>query len=301
LLILCHLDTVFPLGALDRQPIRERDGNFFGPGAYDMKASTAMTLTAIRLLRQAGKMPARPIIALFTSDEEIGSEASRALIETHARGKDLVLCLEPCLPDGSLKTWRKGTGAFQIRATGRAAHAGADHERGVNAIEEIARQIVALHKMTDYDVGTTINVGIVSGGTRANVVPDECRAVADVRVLTPEQGERLTAAIHGLKPALPGATLQVSGGLNRPPMPRTPLIAETFARAQAIAAGLGLAIGEGGTGGGSDANFVAPLGLPVLDGLGALGNGAHSEREHVVIASLPERAALLAAILSEWP
>jgi glutamate carboxypeptidase len=204
-------------------------------------------------------MPARPLTVLFTTDEEIGSESSRALIEAHARGKDLVLCLEPCLPDGSLKTWRKGTGSFTVRAAGRASHAGADHERGVNAIEEIARQIVALHAMTDYDRGTTLNVGVVAGGTRANVVPDECRAVADVRVLTPDEGERITAAVYGLRPALRGAQLHVTGGLNRPPMPRTALMAQTFGRAQAIAADLGLAVGEGGTGGGSDANFVAPL------------------------------------------
>jgi glutamate carboxypeptidase len=299
-LILVHLDTVYSLGTLARQPVREHDGKLYGPGVYDMKASSVMALTAIRMLQQAGRMPPRPITLLFTSDEEIGSESSRALIEAHARGKELALCLEPCLPDGSLKTWRKGTGSFTLRALGRATHAGADHERGVNAIEEIAHQIVALQAMTDYDRGTTVNVGVISGGTRANVVPDECRAVADVRVMTPEEGQRLTQAILALKPAVRGTQLQITGGVKRPPMPRTPLLAETFARAQAIAAGLGLAVGEGGTGGGSDANFVAALGLPVLDGLGAQGNGAHSEREHIVISSLPERAALLAALLTEW-
>ena len=299
-LILIHMDTVYPLGTLAGRPLREQDGKLYGPGVYDMKASAVLALTAVRLLQQAGRMPSRPLTALFTTDEEIGSESSRALIEAHARGKDLVLCLEPCLPDGSLKTWRKGTGSFTVRAAGRASHAGADHERGVNAIEEIAHQIVALQAMTDYDRGTTVNVGVVAGGTRANVVPDDCRAVADVRVLTPDEGERLTSAVYALKPALRGTQLHISGGVNRPPMPRTSLMAETFGRAQAIATGLGLAVGEGGTGGGSDANFVAPLGVPVLDGLGAQGNGAHSEREHVVIASLPERAALLAALLSEW-
>ena len=180
-----------------------------------MKASTVMTLTAVRLLQQAGQMPARPVTALFTSDEEIGSETSRELIETHARGKDLALCLEPALPDGSLKTWRKGTGSFQLRAAGRATHAGADHERGVNAIEEIAHQIVALQNMTDYEKGTTVNVGVVAGGTRANVVPSECQVVADVRVLTPEEGERLTAAIYRLQPVLRGAQLHIAGGLDR--------------------------------------------------------------------------------------
>jgi len=295
-----HLDTVYPLGTLARQPVREQDGSLYGPGVMDMKASVVMFVTAMRLLQRAGQMPQRTITALYTSDEEVGSETSRALIEAQAQGKDLALCLEPCLPDGSLKVWRKGVGSFTVQAVGRSTHAGADHERGVNAIEEMAHQVLALQAMTDYDSGTTVNVGVIGGGTRPNVVPNACQAVADVRVMTPAEGERLTRAIYALRPATRGADLHISGGLNRPPMPRTPLLAATFARAQGIAAALGITIGEGGTGGGSDANFVAPLGVPILDGLGALGNGAHSEREHVVIAHLPVRAALLAALLSEW-
>jgi glutamate carboxypeptidase len=266
----------------------------------DMKGSIAMLLTALRALREAGAWPNRPITALFSSDEETGSDTSRALIEALARRAELVLCLEPCLPDGSLKTWRKGVGDFEITVRGKAAHAGADHERGRNAIEELANQILAIQKLTDYAQGTTVNVGVVSGGSRSNVVPDFARAHVDLRVMTPAEGERVTAWMQQLKPVLNGTSIAVSGGINRPPMPRDERMAATFAHARSIASQLGMTLTEGGTGGGSDANFVAPLGIPVLDGLGALGNGAHSEREHVVIASLPERTALLAALLSNW-
>jgi len=300
ILVLCHMDTVYSLGTLARQPCRPVDGRLMGPGTMDMKGSIAMLLTALRAFRETGSWPRHPISALFTSDEETGSDTSRALIESLARRAELVLCLEPCLPDGSLKTWRKGVGDFEITVRGKAAHAGADHERGRNAIEELANQIIAIQKLTDYDKGTTVNVGVVVGGSRSNVVPDFARAQVDLRVMTSAEGGRITAWMQALKPALNGTSITVSGGINRPPMPRDERMAATFARARTIASRLGMALSEGGTGGGSDANFVAPLGVPVLDGLGALGNGAHSEREHVVIASLPERTALLAALLSDW-
>ncbi len=299
-LTLCHMDTVYSLGTLDRQPCHEVDGRLMGPGTMDMKGSIAMLLTALRAFRAAGAWPARPITALFTSDEETGSDSSRELIETLARRAELVLCLEPCLPDGSLKTWRKGVGDFEITVHGKAAHAGADHERGRNAVEELAHQIIAIQKLTDYTQGTTVNVGVVAGGSRSNVVPDHAQAQVDLRVMTAEEGNRIAEWMRQLKPVIPGTSIEVSGGLNRPPMPRDERMAATFARASALATRLGLSIGEGGTGGGSDANFVAPLGVPVLDGLGALGNGAHSEREHVVVDHLPERTALLAALLSDW-
>jgi glutamate carboxypeptidase len=300
ILILCHMDTVYSLGTLARQPCRQVDGRLMGPGTMDMKGSIAMLLTALRAFREMGAWPARPITALFTSDEETGSDTSRALIESLAQRAELVLCLEPCLPDGSLKTWRKGVGDFEITVRGKAAHAGADHERGRNAIEELANQILAIQKLTDYAQGTTVNVGVVAGGSRSNVVPDFARAHVDLRVMTAAEGDRITTWMQQLKPVLHGTSIAVSGGINRPPMPRDARMAATFERARGIAGRLGLTISEGGTGGGSDANFVAPLGVPVLDGLGALGNGAHSEREHVLIASLPERTALLAALLSDW-
>lgn len=300
ILTLCHMDTVYDLGTLASQPCREVDGRLMGPGTMDMKGSIAMLLTALRALQAAGAWPDRPITTLFTSDEETGSDTSRALIEALAGRAELVLCLEPCLPDGSLKTWRKGVGDFEITVRGKAAHAGADHERGRNAIEELAHQILAIQKLTDYDKGTTVNVGVVAGGSRSNVVPDLARARVDLRVMTPAEAERISAWMQQLKPIIAGTSLEVTGGLNRPPMPRDERMAATFARAKALAGRLGMPLNEGGTGGGSDANFVAPLGVPLLDGLGALGNGAHSEREHVLIAHLPERTALLAALLSNW-
>ena len=300
ILIMCHMDTVYDLGTLARQPIREVEGKLYGPGVIDMKASLALLLVVLQQLRAHDRWPSRPITALFTSDEEIGSEHSRALIERLAREHALVLCLEPALSGGALKTERKGIGAMTIVTKGRATHAGADHENGRNAIEELAHHILAAQHLTDYAAGTTVNVGVVNGGTRANVVPDEARAEVDFRVASAAEAERLRGWRESRKPVTRGASVAVSGGLNRPPMPRDATMIATFARAQQIAELIGIKLTEGSTGGGSDANFVAPLGVPVLDGLGAQGNGAHSEREHVLIHSLPERAALLAALLTEW-
>ncbi|MGQ0604797.1 MAG: M20 family metallopeptidase [Anaerolineales bacterium] len=300
ILFMCHMDTVCSLGTLARQPIRESDGKLYGPGVIDMKASLALTLIVLAQLRAHDHWPTRPITALFTSDEEIGSDHSRTLIEKLAQESELVLCMEPALAGGALKTERKGIGDMTILTKGRATHAGADHENGRNAIEELAHHILAAQTLTDYGQGTTVNVGVISGGTRANVVPDEARAEVDFRVATPAEAERLQTWMRTRQPVMRGTSVAVTGGLNRPPMPRDAVMEATFARAKAIAGELGMTLTEGSTGGGSDANFVAPLGVPVLDGLGAQGNGAHSEREHILIASLPERAALLAALLTEW-
>jgi glutamate carboxypeptidase len=301
ILIMCHMDTVYDLGTLARQPIREMDGKLLGPGAIDMKASIAMTLTALRLLKHNRLWPERPLTALFTSDEETGSEHSRALIERLANEAALVLCMEPCLAGGALKTARKGIGEMTILTRGRATHAGADHENGRNAIAELAHHILAAQALTNYELGTTVNVGVVSGGTRSNVVPDEARAEVDFRVAVPEEETRLLEWMRARQPVIPGCAVTVTGGLNRPPMPRDATMQATFARAKAIAkTALGVELTEGSTGGGSDANFVAPLGVPVLDGLGAAGNGAHSEREHILIDSLAERTAVLAALVCGW-
>jgi glutamate carboxypeptidase len=300
ILLLCHMDTVYDLGTLARQPCYEVGNKLMGPGALDMKASIAMSLIAFDTLKTHRQWPPRPIAALYTSDEEISSVSARLLIERLAREAALALCLEPCLADGSLKTWRKGVGNFEITVRGKATHAGADHENGRNAIEELAHHVLAIQALTDYEKGTTVNVGVISGGSRPNVVPEEARAHVDMRVMTAEEGERITAWMKGLQPRREGFNLEVQGGLNRPPMPRDETMRATFKKAQQIAETLGLKLGEGGTGGGSDANFVAPLGVPVLDGLGPLGYGAHSKREHVIITSLPERTALLASLLTEW-
>jgi glutamate carboxypeptidase len=237
---------------------------------------------------------------LFTSDEEIGSGSSRALIEKLAAQSDLVLVLEPGLLDGSVKTWRKGVGEFTLRVRGLAAHAGGDHEKGRNAIEEISHQVLTIQKMTDYSKGTTLNVGMIRGGIASNVVPDEASAEVDMRVMQPGEAERISAAILALKPVLDGTSLEVTGGLNRPPMPYNDTIKATFEKIREIASKENINLKAGGTGGASDANFVASLGIPVLDGLGPAGGEYHSEREFIFRDSLAERAKLLAAILHEW-
>jgi len=300
ILLLFHLDTIFPLGTLAKMPFYAKDDKIYGPGVSDMKGGIVVGLTTIAGLIEAGQMPDRPITALFTSDEEIGSQTSRTLIEKLARESTLVLVLEPAMPDGAIKTWRKGVGDFTVRVHGRAAHAGGDHEKGRNAIEEMAHQVLAIQKLTDYAKGTTLNVGVIRGGVTTNVVPDEAAAEVDLRVMQPGEAERITATLHALKTVLGGTSIEVTGELNRPPMPFDDRMKATFKKAKTVAARAGLELKASGTGGASDANFVAPLGIPVLDGLGPAGEGAHSDREYILAASLPERARLLSALLSEW-
>jgi len=299
ILLLAHMDTVFPLGTLAKMPFYEKDGKVFGPGVSDMKGGIVVALTALAMALETGSL-AHPVTALFTSDEEIGSGTSRSLIEKISSGSALVLVLEPAMLDGSVKTWRKGVGEFTIRVRGRAAHAGGDHDKGRNAIEEIAHQVLAIQKMTDYSKGTTLNVGVIRGGIASNVVPDEASFEVDLRVMQPGEAERISAEIQALTPVLDGTTLEVTGGLNRPPMPYNDMIKATFNKVKAIAANVNIELKASGTGGASDANFVAPLGIPVLDGLGPAGGEYHSEREFIFRNSLPERAKLLATILSEW-
>ncbi len=297
-LLLCHMDTVWDLGTVAEWPVRIEGGKLYGPGALDMKGGIVNALWAMRALRELNLWPGRPVTLLVNSDEETGSHTSRPVIEAEALKHEIVFVLEPSVPpDGALKTWRKGVGMYRIAVTGRAAHAGADHERGVNAIEELAHQILTVQGFTDYQAGTTLNVGVVGGGTRSNVVPAEAWARVDVRAMSAEEATRIDARMHGLKPHLPGTTVQVSGGLNRPPMVRTPHIVALYKKAEALAAEMGFDIAESGTGGGSDGNFTAALGVPTLDGLGVAGDGGHAVDEHVVVSSLPERAALLAAMI----
>ena len=204
------------------------------------------------------------------------------------------------MPDGTIKTWRKGVGDFVVTVRGRAAHAGSDHQLGRNAIEELARQILVIQNLTNYGKGTTLNVGVIRGGTATNVVPEEAVAEVDLRIMEPSEAERILVALHALKPTLDGTTITITGELNRPPMPFNDMMEATFEKARKLAAGIGMGLRASGTGGASDANFVAPMGIPVLDGLGAVGDGGHSEREFILKNSLPERAALLATILREW-
>lgn len=299
LLVMTHIDTVWPIGTIERLPFRIEDGIARGPGVFDMKASVAMMLEAIRLIQDKG-LSHRPIRWLINTEEEVGSPVSRVLIEDLASDSEYVLCLEPPVPpDGALKTSRKGVGRFSMRIRGRAAHAGADPEKGISAVQELANQIHYLHSLTDYRLGTTVNVGVVHAGTRPNVIAAEATAEIDLRVATMEEAERVVAAILGAKPRLPGAEVTVEGGLNRPPMERTPRIVAAFERAREIGRSMGLELTEAGTGGGSDGNFTAALGVPTIDGLGCPGEGGHAEHEHIQLSGLVERTALLAGLLSQ--
>jgi glutamate carboxypeptidase len=298
-LVLGHFDTVWPVGQISRMPVEQRDGRLYGPGVLDMKAGLAIALTAIRVITRHVPDEARPRITLLaTSDEEVGSASSRAEIERLARESAAVLVFEPALPGGALKTSRKGVGEFDITATGVSAHAGANPELGASAVHELARAIVAVQALSDSSRGRSINVGVVEGGTRSNVVAERATAKVDVRVTRMDDAPIVEAAFAALRPADPRVTLRVTGGINRPPMERTEGVATLFELAAQAARDMGQTIGEGGTGGASDGNFTAALGVPTLDGLGAIGDGPHALHEHVVVDALAGRAALAAAILA---
>ncbi len=296
-LLLGHFDTVWPVGQIARMPIELRDGRLHGPGTFDMKAGIGLGLQAVRALTAGGALRGR-VAMLWTTDEETGSGTSRALVEREALASDAVLVLEPALPGGAVKTSRKGCGQFELSAHGVAAHAGVDPGKGVSAIGEIARQILAIEALADLPRGVSVNVGVVSGGSRPNVVAEEARAIIDVRAPTAAQADAIMRAFSALRPQLPGARLELTGGFERPPMERTEGVARLYEDARAVAAELGIALEEGGTGGGSDGNFCAALGVPTLDGMGAVGDGAHALHEHVEIASLPIRAAILAGLIA---
>lgn len=298
-LVLCHFDTVCPIGTIARRPFRIESDRAYGPGVYDMKASLVLVEFALRALKSRGESPRRPIILLFTSDEEVGSPTSRDLIEQTCRTCEYVLVMEPPLGNGRLKTGRKGVGRWTIDVTGRSAHAGVEPEKGVNALVELAHQILAITALADPSAGTTVNVGRAEGGTKTNVVPEHASAAIDVRVTTQAEARRVASVLAALQPVLPGAELHVEGGLNRPPMERTEGVARLYEQARRLGLTLGLDLGEGSTGGGSDGNFTAALGVPTLDGLGTPGDGAHAEHEHIQIPALPERAALLATLLRD--
>lgn len=297
ILLLGHFDTVWKVGQLEAMPLREVDGRLHGPGVFDMKAGIALGMLATRALFERGA-PRRRLVMLWTTDEETGSATSRVLLEEEARRSDAVLVLEPSLPGGAVKTSRKGCGEYELIVRGISAHAGIDPSKGASAVRELVRQVLRLEALQDPARGVTLNVGVVSGGTRPNVVPDEARALIDVRVPTQADAVSLDSRLRRLAPELAGTTLEIHGGIDRPPLERSPHVARLYALARAIAAELGRDLEEGGTGGGSDGNFTAALGVPTLDGLGAVGDGAHARHEHVVTRDLPWRAALLAGIVS---
>ena len=298
-LVLGHLDTVYPLGTIEKMPFRAAGGRAWGPGTFDMKGGLVMALCAIDALQTAAIRPSKRLVFLWTSDEEIGSATSRKLIESEARRSKAVLVLEPSLgSEGRLKTSRKGVGSAELLVTGRAAHAGINPEDGVNAVHELALQIERLIAMNDPRRGITVQATVVSGGTVSNVVPDQARAQVDIRFAHLSDAAGLDKKFHSLRPILKGAKLEVRGGVNRPPLERTAGVSALFRHAQSLMRECGLALGEAGTGGGSDGNFTGALGIPTLDGLGAVGDGAHTPREHVIIRRLPERAGLLAGLLA---
>lgn len=299
-LMLCHMDTVWPVGTAAERPASIVGERLFGPGSEDMKGGIVVTLFAMQALIELNLLPAdRKITLLLNSDEEIGSNTSRRAIEEEALKHSRVFVMEPALPSGACKTRRKGVGDFTVRIKGRAAHAGADHARGVNAIEELARQVIVIQGFTNYESGTTVNVGVMQGGSRSNVVPEEAWAEVDVRIEKLEEGSKIEALMYGLKPVDPRTTIEVSGKINRPPMERGQKTVELYGRLKAIAADMGMEIDEASTGGASDGNFTAALGVPTLDGMGVVGDNGHALEEYALISSLSERAAVLAAMLIE--
>jgi glutamate carboxypeptidase len=296
-LLLGHCDTVWPLGMLASMPVERRGGRLYGPGVFDMKGGLVQGIFALRALAALGLEPAAATAVLINSDEEIGSRDSMRHIRRLARRVRRVFVLEPALgARGDLKTRRKGVGQFTVTVRGRASHAGLEPERGASAILELAHVIQRLYALADAERGVTVNVGLVAGGLRANVVAPDARAVVDVRVLRPEDTPALEAAIHALQPSTPGTHLQIDGAIDRPPLVPTAANLDLWRTAEEAGRHLGLTLGHGTAGGASDGNLTS-LTTATLDGLGAVGGGAHSLDEHVEIARLPERAALLALLL----
>jgi glutamate carboxypeptidase len=297
-LLLGHYDTVYPLGTLASMPCRVLDGKLTGPGVLDMKSGIALMIHALAALKDChGELP-RPVTVLLVSDEEVGSDSSRQITESLARRSTAVLVLEPSYGlKGAVKTARKGVGEYQVKVTGKASHAGLDFQKGVNAILELARQIEKIAGFSDLKKGLTVNVGIVSGGSRTNVVPAEALAQVDVRIMRMKDAAGIDKKMRGLRPFNRKCKVEVRGGVDRPPMERTAGIAAVYGMAVGIARELGWSLDEAAVGGGSDGNFTAGMGIPTLDGLGGVGDGAHAVHEHILISELPRRAALLAGLI----
>lgn len=292
-LVLGHFDTVKEIGTLNQEPWRIEDGKAWGPGTYDMKAGIVFSYFALRAIIEENLPLTSKLVFFWNTDEEVGSPSSEALIKEEAKRSKCALVLEPAAEDGSLKTSRKGGGDFVLKVKGRAAHAGNDHAKGVNAIAELAHHVLAVQSWTDYAAGTTLSVGTIKGGTASNVVPDSAEAVVDVRVSTSAEAERISRLMRSLSPVLPGAELVVEGSISKLPMERTGETERLFLHAHSLAALEGLDLTETGVGGTSDGNVAAAVGTPTLDGLGPVGDGAHAPHEHVVIDAIPQRIALL--------
>jgi glutamate carboxypeptidase len=298
-LILGHFDTVWDVGQLERMPVREEHGRLYGPGIFDMKSGLAATLLALRAVQAVPGLSSSRVVVLWTTDEEVGSGTSRRLIEDEARNSDAVLVMEPSLPGGAAKTSRKGCGEFELIVHGIPAHAGLDPLKGASAIHELARQILVMEQLQDVERGITVNVGVVAGGSRPNVTAAEARASIDVRVPTSADAGRVEERLREMTPRTRGTSLEIRGGFERPPLERNDGVVRLYSMARSIAHSLGRDLPEGSAGGGSDGNFTAALGVPTLDGLGPQGDGAHALHEHIQLADLPFRAALVAGMLDE--
>lgn len=297
-LILGHTDTVHPRGSIAARPWREEGGRIYGPGIFDMKANCALALESLRACATLGLSPANPVVILLTCDEEVGSQSGRALVEAAARRAAHVLVFEPSAPGGRAKTGRKGTSSYTVHAEGRAAHAGLDPEKGASAILEIARQIERIHMLGDSARGVTVNAGVVSGGTRSNVVAAEAHTEVDVRFNTLDDALQIEEKMLNLRPFDERVKLSVEGGVNRPPLERSDAVVALYEHARRIAALLDFELGETCVGGASDGNFAAAVGATVLDGLGIAGDGAHASHEHIERTDIVRRGALLAGLLA---
>jgi glutamate carboxypeptidase len=298
ILLLGHLDTVWPLGTLQTMPVRESAGKLYGPGVFDMKAGVAMMMHALAMLQKIHGWLPRPLTVLLVSDEEVGSASSRAITEKLAKEHAAVLVLEPSFgPKGALKTARKGVGEYSLRVQGVSSHAGLDFEKGQSAVVELARQVIKVSAFTDRRRGITVNPGVVAGGSRSNVIAAEAKSQIDLRVSTMKDAKVMDKKFRGLKVFNKKCKLSVSGGINRPPLERSEKVKALFALARGIAKDMGFKLEEAAVGGGSDGNFTAALGVSTLDGLGAIGDGAHATHEHVVVGALPWRTALLASLI----
>jgi glutamate carboxypeptidase len=300
ILALGHSDTVWPIGTLGSMPFRESDGRLWGPGVFDMKSGIAFFVFAMRAIRDLGLPVRHKVVLQLNADEEVGSETSRPLTEEAARASRFVLVLEPASGlEGKLKTARKGVGDYIVNVRGRAAHAGLDFSAGASAVVELARQIERIAGFTKLERGVTVNPGVISGGTRTNVVAAEARAEVDIRIARMEDADYLEQSFRALEPIDQRCTIEVTGGLNRPPMERTAAIQKLFQHAAKLAGQLGVTLEESAVGGGSDGNFTAAVGVPTLDGLGGVGEGAHAANESILIDRIADRTALIAKLVSE--
>ncbi|MHB1958548.1 MAG: M20 family metallopeptidase [Acidobacteriaceae bacterium] len=298
ILLLGHLDTVWPMGTLATMPFRVSKGKIFGPGVYDMKAGVVMAAHAVAMVRER-QAQRTPVVVLLVSDEEIGSLVSRAVTEKIARQCAAVFVLEPAQgPQGAYKTARKGVGNYSVHVRGVAAHSGVDFEKGHSAVLELARLMEKISRFTDLKTGLTVNPGTICGGTRSNVIAAEARAEVDVRIARMRDAARVERLFRGLRVTDRACTLTITGGMNRPPMERSRGTVALFQQAKGLARSMGFALEEASTGGGSDGNFTAALGVPTLDGMGAVGEGAHAAHESIVVSELARRTALLAAMVA---